>query len=120
MLTNYHTHCRRCKHAEGSVEDYVKQAICEGFDLLGMSDHVPYPDRDYGYRMDYPEIWDYINEVREAQKKYGSELTLLLGFECEYLRSKRWYYEELLDKYGAEYLVLGQHFFEVDGRFQGS
>ena len=74
MLTNYHTHCELCRHAEGTVEDYVKQAITEGFDVLGMSDHLPYPDYDFGYRMEFAEIWDYITDVRDAQKKYGDKL----------------------------------------------
>ena len=86
MLTNYHTHCDLCKHAEGNVEDYVKQAVKDGFDVLGMSDHVPYPDYDYGYRMEFAEIWDYICDVRDAQKKYGGRLRILLGFESEYMR----------------------------------
>ena len=115
MLTNYHTHCDRCQHAEGSVEDYVKQAIIDGFGILGMSDHLPYPHHDYGFRMDFAEIWDYIYDVRECQEKYGNRIQVLLGFESEYLRSQRRYYEELLTEYGAQYLVLGQHFFEADG-----
>ena len=78
MLTNYHTHCERCKHAEGSVENYVQQAIIDGFSVLGMSDHVPYPDFDYGYRMDFAEIGDYIAEVREAQKKYSERVFSLI------------------------------------------
>lgn len=115
MLTNYHTHCDLCKHAEGNVEDYVKQAVKDGFDLLGMSDHVPYPDYDYGYRMEFAEIWDYICDVRDAQKKYGGRLRILLGFESEYMREYRGYYEELLDEYGVEYLILGQHFYDIKG-----
>ena len=118
MLTNYHTHCQRCKHAEGSVKDYVMQAIRDGFDILGMSDHLPYPNYDYGYRMDFAELWDYIYDVREAQEEFGDKLRLLLGFECEYMREYRRYYEELLTDYGAEYLVLGQHFYDIDGHWQ--
>ena len=120
MLTNYHTHCERCKHAEGSVENYVQQAIIDGFSVLGMSDHVPYPDFDYGYRMDFAEIGDYIAEVREAQKKYSERITVLLGFESEYMREYRRYYEKLLDKYGVEYLVLGQHFYDIGGHWQSA
>lgn len=120
MLTNYHTHCERCKHAEGAVDVYVRQAIIDGFAILGMSDHVPYPDHDYGYRMDFAEIWDYIYDVREAKEKFGARLSVLLGFESEYLRQYRGYYEELLTEYGAEYLVLGQHFFDIGGRWKSS
>ena len=96
MLTNYHTHCFRCQHAEGSVEDYVTEAITRQFDKLGMSDHVPYPHYDYGLRMPMSEIWDYIYEVREAQEKYKDRIQVLLGFESEYLCTQRAYYEELL------------------------
>ena len=120
MLTNYHTHCERCKHAEGSVEVYVQQAIIDGFDVLGMSDHVPYPDYDYGYRMDFAEIRDYISDVREAREKYGKRIKVLLGFESEYLCEYRRYYEELLNDYGAEYLVLGQHFYDISGYWNSS
>lgn len=120
MLTNYHTHCFRCQHAEGTVEDYVREAIDKGFDILGMSDHVPYPHYDYGLRMQMAEIWDYIYEVEDARKKYGKQLQILLGFESEYLCSQRKYYEELLEDYQVEYLVLGQHFFDYGGKFQSS
>lgn len=120
MITNYHTHCFRCKHAGGSVEDYVLQAISQNFDILGMSDHVPYPHYDYGLRMDMAEIWDYIFEVEEAKKKYRQRLKILLGFESEYLCSRRRYYEKLLNDYRVEYLVLGQHFFDYGGRFKSS
>ncbi len=120
MLTNYHTHCFRCQHAQGTVEDYVKQAISQQFDILGMSDHVPYPHHDYGLRMEMAEIWDYIYEVEDAQKRYGSKLKILLGFESEYLCSQRAYYEELLRDYQVEYLIMGQHFFDYGGSFKSS
>ncbi len=120
MLTNYHTHCDLCKHAEGSVEVYVQQAIIDGFDVLGMSDHLPYPNFDYGFRMEFAELWDYITDVRDAQKKYGDRLKILLGFESEYMREYRRYYEKLLDEYGIEYLILGQHFYDISGHWQSA
>lgn len=120
MLTNYHTHCERCMHAEGSVRDYVRQAVRDRFDILGMSDHLPYPHHDYGYRMEFAEIWDYIYEVRELQEKYRDKITLLLGFESEFLVSQQAYYEELLTVYNVDYLVLGQHFFDFGGRWEGT
>ena len=51
MLTNYHTHCNLCKHAGGTIEEYVLEAVDKGFDILGMSDHLPYKDVDYGYHI---------------------------------------------------------------------
>ena len=38
MKTNYHTHNYRCNHADGTIEDYIKVAIEEGYDEIGISD----------------------------------------------------------------------------------
>ena len=61
MKVNYHTHTYRCKHAGGTEEDYIKAAIENDFDIIGISDHAPFPDYDFGYRMDYCELDEYIN-----------------------------------------------------------
>lgn len=113
MLTNYHTHCYRCEHAEGTEADYINKAIEQGFEILGMSDHVPYRGNPEGLRMRFEEINDYINAVRTEAEKNKDKIEVLLGFESEYLPQKRGYYESLLTEYSADYLVLGQHFFSV-------
>ena len=40
-LMDFHTHNRRCGHALGEIEDYVKVAIEKNFDEIGISDHFP-------------------------------------------------------------------------------
>ncbi len=40
---NYHTHCARCRHAFGTEEDYVEKALEYNLDILGFSDHLPFP-----------------------------------------------------------------------------
>ena len=37
LLTNYHTHHDRCKHAKGDVEAYVKEAVKHNYAEIGMS-----------------------------------------------------------------------------------
>ena len=43
MIANYHTHTWRCNHAEPGEERYVRAAIKRGLQILGFSDHTPYP-----------------------------------------------------------------------------
>lgn len=112
MKTNYHTHNERCRHAFGSVWDYAKEAYGKQFDIIGMSDHLPYKDCDYGYRMDYWELDDYIEDVKKVASYYEGKMKVLLSFEAEYLERYNEYYEELLTVRGAQYLVLGQHFYD--------
>lgn len=41
---NLHTHTFRCGHASGTDDQMVLSAIEAGFELLGFSDHMPYPE----------------------------------------------------------------------------
>ncbi len=42
MKNNYHTHMYLCRHATGTIEDYVKEAIRLNFDAIGFTDHAPW------------------------------------------------------------------------------
>lgn len=112
MKTNYHTHSRRCQHASGTEEDYVKEAVSKGMSQLGFSDHGPFPDNGFGLRMPYKELGEYLEELDRLKQSYASEITLWKGLEIEYLPEFCDYYEKLLTKSGVEYLLLGEHVFK--------
>lgn len=114
MKVNYHTHTKRCQHAQGSEEDYVQAAILNQLDILGFSDHGPYPDRRYAARMQYEEFDDYLDTIDELKKKYTSQIQILKSVEIEYFPQEQKFYEELLTKKGLDYLLLGQHFYYTD------
>ena len=59
---NYHTHCARCRHAIGTEENYVKKALDYGLDVLGFSDHLPFPGDIFGMRMPYSELEEYLGK----------------------------------------------------------
>lgn len=116
MLTNYHTHHYRCKHAKGTVEDYVKEAVKHQYTELGMSCHVPYENfPEMGRRMEYEDIAVYLNDIEAAQKKYP-QISLLKAFECEYFPHIHDYIASLAKK--TDYLVLAQHYIKLDGKYQ--
>mgnify|MGYP001310676999 FL=1 len=121
MYTDYHIHTFRCKHATGDVPDYVEAAIKKNVSVLGFSDHTPLPDGKWPhFRMGLSELESYVNAIEDAQKKYESapeqKLTILKGMECEYADEYRGYYqEELLGKWGLDYLIAAGHFFPCDG-----
>lgn len=113
MRTNYHTHTKYCRHAEGGVKDYTAAAVERGLMALGFSDHGPFPDLDPGLRMLYPELPEYLKDVAEAKVKYDGIIRLYTGLEIEYLPGRDSYYKKLYEEYGIDYLVLGEHFFET-------
>ncbi len=111
MKTNYHTHTQRCLHAQGTEEDYIQAALEAGVSVLGFSDHAPFPDHDYGYRMPYSELDAYFSAVDRLAKVHSSDIIIKKSLEIEYLPQYRGYYEEILTRYAPDYLTLGEHFF---------
>ena len=107
MKTNFHTHTCRCLHAVGTEEDYVKAAVKAGLQQLGFSDHGPFPDHDFGLRMQFSELQEYLSAIDSLKEKY--DIQLFKGLEIEYHPVYRDYYRKLLDEYGLDYLVLGEH-----------
>ncbi|OQX27954.1 MAG: hypothetical protein BWK80_02610 [Desulfobacteraceae bacterium IS3] len=113
MITKeYHTHTYRCKHAEGDVSDYCEAAISKGLTVLGISDHVPLPDKRWdGIRMDMSELSGYCRAVDAARESYP-KLRILKGMECEYDKKYASYYrDELLGRLNFDYLIGSVHFF---------
>ena len=106
---NYHTHTARCGHAIGEDEEYVIEAIKNGVQELGFSDHVPFKGIvQKGVRMDYEQLDEYISSINALKEKYKDQIKIYVGFEAEYFVEVKEYYEELLNK--VDYLICGQHF----------
>ena len=123
MIYNYHTHTHLCGHACGSEEEYVIRAIDGGIKYMGFSDHAPLKLSDgseSGYRVFISDVKQYVDTVRDLREKYKDKIDIKIGFEMEY-------YPELFDamlrdavSYGAEYLILGQHFLYADYAYSGN
>lgn len=112
MRTNYHTHTYRCNHAVGTEEEYVREAIRGGVELLGFSDHSPqfFPGNyKSGIRMLPEELPDYARNVLELKKRHAHEIEIHLGVEIEYYPASFPEIVPYLRDHGVEYMILGQH-----------
>lgn len=117
MDYNYHTHTYRCHHATGLPEEYISRAVSCGIKHIGFSEHFPYICRDgfeARYRLPLSEVNDYYGEIKALRERYKDKAEIKIGFEMEYYPE---YFEEMLNnaiEYGAEYLILGQHFLDEE------
>lgn len=129
MKTNYHTHLSLCGHAEGMSEDYVKVAIEEGYDALGMSDHGPIKPEfmskeEFAYnwlerQMTYEEFLNiYLPDCKKTKEKYKDKIKLYIGLEIEYLYPFHSYFEDLRSK--LDYMNLAIHFYYHNGKITNS
>ncbi len=116
-MENYHTHTRRCCHAEGEDRDYVLKAIDEGLTVLGFSDHTPWPFENPGKKRGrmYPqELGDYVSSVRSLRDEFAGKIDIRLGLEVEpYVEYYGWL-KELVEKFSIEYLILGSHYLTTE------
>ena len=71
---NFHTHTNRCRHADGIAADYVQSALSAGVTQLGFSDHAPFPDYDFGMRMPYCELSEYIEDINALTVQYRTDI----------------------------------------------
>lgn len=106
---NYHTHTYRCKHANGTDEEYILAAIEAGYTSLGFSDHAPYKDYpSETTHMDIEELDDYISSINYLKEKYKDQIEIHIGLETEYYPFNHDERVQIGNK--VEYLILGQHF----------
>ncbi len=109
IKTNYHTHHELCKHAVGTAEDYVKEAIKLNMNVLGFSDHAPSDViHDKRVRMSWDDLDVYLDDVIKTKAKYSDKLDIYVGLEIESIDPNPDYYLGLLKK--VDYLILGQHY----------
>ena len=124
MIANYHTHTPRCRHASGSEREFVEKAIELGFTDLGFADHAPMPlpkglhPTNYitigEMRMALEETDGYVNTLLDLRKEYERDIKIHIGFEVEYYSSCFDNFLKFISDYPIDYLILGQHFGEVE------
>lgn len=113
MLCNYHGHTSRCKHAYGKDEEYVLEAIRAGFDVIGFSDHSPWPlyeDENTSMRMDLNEFEEYYQSVMLLREKYKDKIKIHIGLECEYLEDRMDWLKDFKKEKKLDYILFGNHF----------
>lgn len=117
VIHNYHTHTHRCGHASGKEEEYIVRAVKNGIKYMGFSDHVPLKFHDgteSGFRVPVCDGRTYCEEIKALGEKYKDKIDIKVGFEMEFYPE---YFDEMLKnaiEYGAEYLILGQHFLQPE------
>ena len=129
MKANYHTHLELCGHAEGMCEDYVKMAIEEGYNVLGISDHGPIKPEfmtpeEFKYnwlerQMTYEEFLDiYLPDYYGVKEKYKDKIKMYVGLEIEYLYPFHDYFVNLRKK--LDYMNLAIHFYYHNNKITNS
>lgn len=85
-LTNYHSHCSFCD-GRAPFEEFVKEAITQGFYSYGVSSHAPLPFPTQ-WTMEWEQMEAYLDEFNNLRQKYADEIELYVGLEIDYLNEE--------------------------------
>ena len=80
---NYHTHAKY-DDGYGELEEYVLACRNSGLTRLGFSCHAPLPF-DTDWTMDPRDLPVYLKDAFFTQKKYSSQVEILVGLEVDFI-----------------------------------
>ncbi len=114
-MLDYHVHTALCRHAEGTLEEYLAEAERKGLTEIGFADHFPLGLLDYTPRaqvtMDPEELSGYIDTVLKLGASSG-KVKVKLGIEVDYLPGKEENLREQLSRYPFDYIIGSVHFMD--------
>jgi histidinol-phosphatase (PHP family) len=110
--SDYHTHTRLCKHADGAAEDYVRPAVELGLKEIGCSDHAPMPDHfDEKHRMTLDQFEDtYKPDVLALRELYRESITVKFGIEADFFPGTEEWTRGFLQAHEFDYVIGSVHF----------
>jgi histidinol-phosphatase (PHP family) len=114
MRVDLHNHTTLCNHATGSMEDYILKAISLGIDTFGFSCHAPM-DFEPEYRMSLKQSKDYETDILRLKEKYKNKITILLGYEVDYMSNEKFLEKDILQNTKVDYLIGSVHFIDKWG-----
>lgn len=108
-----------CNHASDTLEAIVRAYIAQGFEWVGLTEHVPPPNDDFLYPDERTaglnaaalqvRFGRYIQEARRLQRAYAADIDILVGFESETYSGYRQHIRTLVDTYQPDYIVGSVH-----------
>lgn len=81
--TNYHSHCSFCD-GKAPMEDFIREAIRQGFVSYGISSHAPLPFSTR-WTLEQEDVVRYLQEFDRLKSIYDSQIELYIGMEVDYL-----------------------------------
>jgi len=122
MLSNFHCHSQFCD-GTNPIEDYITEAISQGFSSIGISSHCPVKINNL-WSMKEENLPAYLHEIEILKEKYKSQIQVYASLEIDFI-------PEICDvsifKDQLDYTIGSVHYagcfadgsyFEVDGSTQ--
>ena len=106
-MIDLHNHTILCNHSNGSLEEFIKQAIKKDIGIYGFSDHAPM-NYDPKYRMNFEDMKRYENWINSLKEKYKDKIKILIGYEVDFTP----FVDKKVLERKVDYLIGSIHFLD--------
>ena len=106
--SNLHTHTTY-GDGKNTPEEIILQAIENGMETLGFSEHSTFPFDKVEYSLRAEKIEAYREEIENLKKVYGDRIHIMLGLEQDAYSH--------IPPVGYEYLIGSLHYVKKDGEY---
>ncbi|MFR5871925.1 MAG: histidinol-phosphatase, partial [Alistipes sp.] len=105
--TNYHSHCSFCD-GKAPMEDFVEEAVRQGFAAYGISSHapLPFPAR---WTLEAERMAAYLAEIDRLKAAYADRIELYAGLEIDYLNEQSNPASDYFQKLPLDYRIGSVH-----------
>ncbi|MCX6271186.1 MAG: histidinol-phosphatase [Bacteroidetes bacterium] len=107
IKANYHTHSTY-SDGKAPLAEYAKEAINQGLDHLGFSEHssLPFPN---SFALKEGSISQYLADISDLQKQYKGEIQLFAGLEMDFIPGFSQGFAEMKSRNKLDYVIGGVH-----------
>lgn len=126
-LYNLHTHTQFCD-GHAPMEDFVVEAIAQGFTHLGFTPHSPI-SVESPVNMSRDDVQAYFDEITRLRNAYGDRIRLYTSMEIDYVSVGDGPANEYFRNLPLDYTIGSVHFIpaidnpedmvDIDGKFPG-
>jgi histidinol-phosphatase (PHP family) len=111
MPADYHLHTYLCKHASGSVEEYIRSAWEKEITEICFADHVPSPHGyDPAVRMEMEQFEEYRQLITDAAR--NEDVNVLFGVEADYYDGCEEFFKTWLPEQNFDLVIGSVHYIE--------
>lgn len=125
-LYNLHTHTQFCD-GHATMEEFVTEAIEQGFTHLGFTPHSPIPIES-PCNMTKADVQPYLDELQRLRSMYGNRIRLYAAMEIDYVAVGEGPANDYFRQLPLDYSIGSVHFIpalndpsqmvDIDGKFE--
>lgn len=109
LKVSLHNHSFYSRDSKAEPEDFIKEAIKQNLEIVGLSEHCPLPFWFEPCGMLKEKVNEHFKVLNKLKKKYEKQIRVLIGMEVDYLHFDPNFTKSIL-KLPLDYTIGSAHF----------